>query len=91
MNRQEFAAAYREARKVLALHELARDTWGVRGGVSSLFLAIDERVFRAANDRRVAWDVLLHRWVRHGGSWRRYSRSLRDEFYRPVRLPGGRA
>ena len=89
MDRQEFAAAYREARKVLVFVDAMREAGLAVHAATSLMLAIDDRVFHAANERHCAWDCLTHRWYQRGGSWSRYSRL--DQFRRPVRLPGVRA
>lgn len=86
MNRQEFAAAYREARKVLVFHAAMREAGITTGAATSLLVEMDDRVFHAANERNCAWDVLTHPWYRFNGGWSRYSRL--PTFCRPVRLPG---
>lgn len=91
MNRQEFAAAYREARKVFVFEDaMQRAGLSTGGAAVSLWLAMDDRVWRAANGRRTAWDILLHRYFRdtRTGKWNRQSLSFGREH---VGLPGGRA
>ena len=96
MNRQEFAAAHRDARKVLSFNDamvsagLSVD--GASSPVSSLYLGIDDTVWHAANSTLAKWgrgDVLVHPYFRdRDGKWTRLSLSARGK---PVRLPGGRA
>ena len=91
MNRQEFAAAYREARKVFVFEDAMRQAGLSTGGaVVSLWVAMDDRVWRVANARNTAWDILRHEYFRdiRTGKWDRQSLYRGREH---VRLPGGRA
>jgi hypothetical protein len=96
MNRQEFAAAHRDARKVLSFNDAmvtgGFSADGASSPVSSLYLGIDDAVWYAANSTLSKWgrgDILVHPYFRdRDGKWTRLSLSARGK---RVRLPGVRA